>query len=394
MFIKRKIYNKLKKLLEYEEIVVLTGMRRVGKTTLLKQIFNELDSSNKVFLDMENQIDQLIFEENDYNNILNNLAAFGINKSEKIYVFIDEIQLSRGITSPLKYLFDHYKIKFVVTGSSSFYLKNLFSESLSGRKFIIELFPLDFEEFLWFNGIEVPFKNEFHKKEQHRNKIQYEHLKPFYNEYLQFGGFPQVVLAKTKEKKKLYLNDIFNSYFEKEVKSLSDFKNIKAFRDLLLLLIRRTGSKLEVSKLASLLGLSRPTIYSYLSFLEKTYFIFFVSSFTNSIDREIGRSKKLYICDTGILNLFANIDEGNLFENAVFNNLKYHGKLNFYQNRSGLEIDFILPEQKIAFEVKTKAIEQHIKRLKRLSGTLNMKENYVISREFSDKENVILSVNL
>jgi len=222
----------------------------------------------------------------------------------------------------------------------------------------------------------------------------YERLKPYYDEYLRFGGFPQVVLSETDEKKKLYLNDIFNSYFEKDVKSLSDFKNIRAFRDLLLLLIKRTGSKLDVSKLASLLGLSRPTVYSYLSFLEQTYFVFFMNSFSGSIDREIGRSKKVYICDTGIINLFSNIDEGNLFENAVFNNLRFHGKLNYFQNRSGLEIDFILPEKKIALEVKTKAIPQYVQRLQRLSNSLSLNEYYVISKEFSDEEKVILSVNL
>ncbi len=384
----------MKKLLEYDEIIVLTGMRRVGKTTLLQQLFSEVDSDNKVFLDMENQIDQLIFEESDYNRILDNLATRGIKKSEKIYLFIDEIQLASQIISPLKYLYDHYKIKFVTTGSSSFYLKNLFSESLSGRKFTKELFPLDFEEFLWFKGVDVPFKNEFSKKEKQRNRILYERLKPYYDEYLRFGGFPQVVLSETDEKKKLYLNDIFNSYFEKDVKSLSDFKNIRAFRDLLLLLIKRTGSKLDVSKLASLLGLSRPTVYSYLSFLEQTYFVFFMNSFSGSIDREIGRSKKVYICDTGIINLFSNIDEGNLFENAVFNNLRFHGKLNYFQNRSGLEIDFILPEKKIALEVKTKAIPQYVQRLQRLSNSLSLNEYYVISKEFSDEEKVILSVNL
>jgi len=110
---------------------------------------------------MENQIDQLIFEESDFNRILDNLATRGIQKSEKIYLFIDEIQLASQIIRPLKYLYDHYKIKFVTTGSSSFYLKNLFSASLSGRKFTKELFPLDFEEFLWFKGVDVPFKNEF-----------------------------------------------------------------------------------------------------------------------------------------------------------------------------------------------------------------------------------------
>ncbi|NOX86676.1 MAG: AAA family ATPase, partial [Chlorobi bacterium] len=128
MFINRKIYGELKQLLKYDEIIVFTGMRRVGKTTLLQKLYDEVDSDNKVFLDMENQIERIVFNEKDYNNIWNNLAAFNIRKSEKAYIFIDEIQLAPEVISPLKYLYDHYQVKFVSTGSSSFYLKNLFSE--------------------------------------------------------------------------------------------------------------------------------------------------------------------------------------------------------------------------------------------------------------------------
>ncbi len=393
MFIKRKKYGELKQLMQYDEIVVLTGMRRVGKTTLLQQLFNEVESENKVFLDMENQIDRLIFDEKDYNNIWKNLSTYGIRKNEKAYIFIDEIQLVPNLISPLKYLYDHYKIKFV-TGSSSFYLKNLFSESLSGRKFTLELFPLDFEEFLWFKKTTVDFESDFSKKEAARNKVTFERLKNAYGEYLQFGGFPQVVLADSHDKKTRYLNDIFNSYFEKDVKSLADFKNITAFRELLLLLIKRTGSRLDVSKLASALNLSRPTVYSYLSFIEQTYFISTINAYSASIDREISRSKKVYICDTGIINLFPNIDEGNIFENAVYNNLRDYGKINYFQNRTGSEIDFILSDKKIALEVKNKAIPQHVQRLKRLSENLDMNEYYVISKEFSDIDKVILSINL
>ncbi len=394
MFIERKKYNELKQLLEYNEIVVLTGMRRVGKTTLLKRVFDELDTENKVFFDMENPIDRMLFEESDYNNIVKNLSTYGIKEGEKTYIFVDEIQLAPGLISPIKYLYDHYNFKFIVTGSSSFYLKNLFSESLSGRKFIIELHPLDFEEFLWFKGLKIDFKESFIDKEKQKSRVLFEKLKPYYNEYLQYGGFPQVVLAGTADKKTRYLNDIFNSYFEKDVKSLSDFKNISSFRNLLLLLIKRSGSKLDVSKIASSLGISRPTIYSYLSFLEQTYFISLVGMFSGSIDREISRSKKVYICDTGFLSLFPHIDEGNIFENAVYNNLKNYGKVNYYQNRHNTEIDFVLPEKKIALEVKNKAIPQHVQRLKRLSESLNFNEYYVISKEFSDENHVILSINL
>ncbi len=373
---------------------MLSGMRRVGKTTLMRQLFNELDDDNKVFLDMENPLEQLIFDEIDFNNILNNLQQFGITKNKKAYLFIDEIQLVPSVVKAIKYLYDHYDIKFMVTGSGSFYLKNLFPESLAGRKFIVELFPLDFEEFMIFKGLSLPFTDSFEEKAEHKNRLFFEKYKTYYNEYLEYGGFPQVVLAKKTEKKKRLLRDIFTSYFEKDVKSLSDFRHIKGFRDLILLLLRRTGSKLDISKLATVLGLSRPTVYSYLSFLEQTYFISTVKPYSGSIDKELSGAGKVYICDTGFINMFAKIDEGTLFENAVFSNLRSYGKINYYQNRSGTEIDFILPERGIALEVKTKAIKQHIQKLERLSKTLNLKEFYVVSREFSEEPNVISVVNL
>lgn len=394
MFFNRKKYTTLKKLLESRQIVVLTGMRRVGKTTLLRRLFEETPGGNKAFLDMENPLEQLLFDETDYNNIWFNLQQYGISNKEKAYLFIDEIQLAPHIVRPIKYLYDHYDIKFVVTGSSSFYLKNFFPESLSGRKFVVELFPLDFEEFLVFKGFALPFAPSFAEKEKLKNKVFFEKYKAYYNEYLEFGGFPQVVLANDREEKNRILRDIFTSYFEKDVKSLSGFRHIQRFRNLILLLMKRTGSKLDISKLASVLGLSRPTVYSYLSFLEKTYFISIIKPFSKSVDVEVGGAGKVYVCDTGILNLFARVDEGNLLENAVFNNLRTYGDVRYYQNRSGAEIDFILMQEKIALEVKNKAIPQHVRKLERLAKTLQMKEFYVVSKEFSGEPGVILALNL
>lgn len=384
----------MKDLLSSRQVIVLTGMRRVGKTTLMRRLFNELKDENKVFLDMENPLEQLIFDEIDFNNIFNNLQQFGITKNRKAYLFIDEIQLVPGAVKAIKYLYDHYDIKFMVSGSSSFYLKNLFPESLAGRKFIVELYPLDFEEFMIFKGFSLPFPASFKEKAKQKNRLFFEKYKTFYNQYLEYGGFPQVVLAEKPDEKKRLLKDIFTSYFEKDVKSLSDFRHISGFRNLILLLMKRTGSKLDISKLSTVLGLSRPTIYSYLSFLEQTYFISIIRPYSGSIDKELAGAGKVYICDTGLVNMFARIDEGNLFENAVFNNLKAYGKINYYQNRSGSEIDFVLREKELAVEVKNKAIKQHVQKLERLSKTLKLKEFYIVSKEFSEEPNVIPAVNL
>jgi len=393
MIYPRKILPDLEKQIKSKEIIVLVGMRRVGKTTLYELIFNQIKSSNKVFLDLENPIDQKIFEETDYNNIWANLKQYQISSQGKAYIFLDEIQAMPKVIKAVKYLYDHYQVKFFLTGSSSFYLKNLFPESLAGRKIIFELFPLNFEEFLIFRNKQKTYYQEFWQKEKNKNLIVFEKLKKLYQEYLEFGGFPEVALAKDYAQKKLKLNDIFKSYFEKDIKTLADFKQINSFRDLILLLMQRTGSKLEISKLASEIGVSRETVYSYLAFLQSSYFINLTSPFSRNVDREVSGTKKVYFCDTGILNNFAKINEGSLFENAVFNNLKKYGDINYYQKRSGGEIDFIVNKQ-TAFEVKLNGTTAGLKKLAKLAKSLGLKKYYLISKRFIKERGFIPALEL
>jgi len=394
MYFQRKIYDLLIEQLSFREMVVLTGMRRTGKTTLLRMVFNKIESRNKIFLDIDNIIDQKLFDEDDFNNIWKNLKPHGIHPEEKVYIFIDEIQSKPEITKIVKYLYDHYNVKIFLSCSSSIYLKNLFPESLSGRKVIFELFPLDFEEFLTFKEKPNPFSKSFIEKEKGRNYFVFEKYKNDYEEFLSFGGFPQVVLENDENHKIRILKDIFNSYFEKDVHSLADFRQVNTLRDLILLLFQRIGSKLDISKLASALNVSRPTIYSYLSFLEQTYFISLITPYSKSVDREISGTRKIYSCDTGFVNLFAKVDEGNLLENAVFNCIRHYGKVNYYQKRTGVEIDFLLPDRSTTFEVKSRADQRDINRLKGLSDKLGYHESYVITKEFVDFENIISVVDL
>jgi len=388
MIYKRKILPKIEKYIKSKEILVLTGMRRVGKTTLYRTIFDSIKSKNKVFLDVENPITQKIFEEDDYDNIIVNLRDLGIDVKKKSYIFLDEIQAMPEIVRVIKYLYDHYDIKFFVTGSSSFYLKNIFPESLAGRKYVFEMFPLDFEEFLMFKNISKKFYASFAQKDKNKNAIFYEKNKKLYEEYMRYGGFPGVVLAGTAEEKKMKLNDIFKSYFEKDVKNLADFREIKALRDLILLLMQRVGSKLEITKLSSEIGVSRETIYSFLSFLEGTYFVHFIEPFSRNVDREISGGKKVYLCDNGILNNFAKVSEGSLFENSTFLDLKKYGKINYYQKRIGGEVDFVI-NKKIAIEIKTKGDDSDLKKLEKISKSLKIKQYYLVTREFNKKNKFV-----
>jgi len=381
MIKERTLLKNILPCLDSKEAIVITGMRRTGKTTLLNFIFNKINSTNKIFLDLENPINQKYFEEINYERIKSSLEILGLNFQKKAFIFLDEIHLVKNLPSIIKYFIDHCQVKFFLTGSASFYLKNIFSESLVGRKYIFELFPLTFKEFLVFkeSNLSLPTNRE------KINKAIFETISVLYNEYLLFGGFPEVVLKKSVQEKQKSLEDIFSSFFQLEVIRLGDFRKNNVVRDLIMLLMQRVGSKLDIQKLSNDLRVSRPTIYEYLSFLEATYFIKTINPFTKSRDAQLRKMPKVYLCDSGLVNRFAKIDKGRLFENSVFQNLRVKGGLNYYQ-KDGAEIDFIFNE--IAYEVKLTATKKDIERLKKLSAKLGLKQFYLIAENYSELQNV------
>jgi len=383
MLIERLLYKQVKPYFDSPEAIIITGMRRTGKTSLLQFIYERVDSSNKLFLDLENPLNQKYFEESDYEKVKSDLEILGLNFARKPYLFLDEIQLAKNLPSVVKYLSDHYKVKCFLTGSASFYLKNLFSESLAGRKYLFELFPLTFKEFLLFKESKIILP----KDSELITKPIFDTISNLYNEYLLFGGFPEVVLKKGIEEKKKSLEDVFSSFFQLEVLGLGDFKKNKIVRDLMMILMERIGSKVDIQKLSRDLGISRPTVYEYLSFLECTYFLNLVIPFSKSKDIEIRKMPKVYLCDSGLANHFAKLSEGILFENNIFQNLRVKGKVNYYQRKSGLEIDFILDESK-ALEVKINPRETDLKKLKKASHQLRLKEFKIISKNYSQLGNI------
>jgi hypothetical protein len=381
MFIERKIYPQLKKHLPNKQISVITGLRRTGKTTLVKRLLEEIKTNNKLYIDLERVDNRELFAEKNYDNIIGSLKAMGLNINKKIYLGIDEIQLVPEITSALKYLYDHYDFKFIVTGSSSYYLKNLFTESLSGRKKIFELYPLDFGEFLKFK--KIVFRPEDFTKKRFLN-AEYERLKKYYEEYIKYGGFPEVVLAGNHSDKKDLLLDIISSYVNIDIKILADFRNDKNIYKLIKLLAGRVGTRLDYLKISRLIDISRITVQNYIDFFEKTYLIKRVSVLAKNPDREIVKAQKVYFCDTGLAGVLVDLDSGAKFENTVFNQLIHHGEIKYYSLKSGQELDFIL-NNKIAFEIKESPTQQDLKKAKQLAGLAGIKKTRLIGKNFVPK---------
>ena len=378
----RDLFPHIKEHLSSPQATVITGMRRTGKSTALKWQLDQVKHTNKIYLDCERIEVRAQFNQPNYESIVEWLSLKGLDFSSPCVVALDEIQLVENLPSVIKYIYDTYRVKFLVTGSSSYYMKNHFSESLAGRKRIFELYPLSFKEFLTFKqtGIKSPEKYGWKKF----NASWHQRCQALYEEYLLYGGFPEVALQSKAKDKKEYLRDIIDSYIELDVKLISDYSASDDLYKLAKLLAARAGNKVDYSKLGSVAGINRQKLKQYIDLFDYTYFIYLVKPYSKNIDKEISQQPKLYFSDTGIMNELAGsqISSGQLFENAIATQLKPQGTLNYYQKKTGQEIDFVL-EEKIAIEVKETALEQDWTILNQRSEAIGLSNPVLITRHIS-----------
>jgi uncharacterized protein len=379
--IPRRIFPGLIQTLGDQRAVVITGMRRVGKTTTLHWLLEQIPSSNKIYIDLERLDQRAVFQESNYDLVLSFLRNRGLNTEQPLTVAIDEIQYVPNLPSVVKYLVDTYAIKFLLSGSSSFYLKNYFSESLAGRKIVYELYPLTFGEFLDFRGVQ--YRCRLRMEDMRFDPFEFERLKGFYDDFILFGGLPDVVLEERPSVKREILNDIFSSYINLDVRSMTDFQKMGELQQLLRVLALRVGNKLDLSKLAVIVGISRPTVSAYLEFLEKTYIIHRLPAWAGA-DKAGALGKKLYFSDNGLASVWAQIGEGPLFENAVYNQLKHCGELAYLSVGNEYEVDFIMKstsgESPAALEVKHHPVQGDLQKLQRVANRHGLSYQWLIGR--------------
>ncbi len=373
----RPIFQQLFTHLTEPEVTVITGMRRTGKTTALKYLLEKTPHENKIYLDLERLEYRRIFTQNSFSEMQADVALLGYNFAKPGVIALDEVQLIPEVVSFIKYYHDHFPVKFLLSGSSSYYLKNRITESLSGRKQIFEIFPLDFLEFLTFKSVDI--QALLPQRFQAFRPLVFSIYQQYYEEYLRYGGFPQVVLTDSPAKKEQALRDILESYLELDVKILSDYSIIDDLYKLVSLLSARIGSKLDYQKMGVLTGLSRQKIKDYLHLFQATYFLHFITPYSRSPDRELAVQPKVYLADSGLINQFAQVSSGALFENAIATQLLRLGKVNYYQKKTGQEIDFILNEKQ-AIEVKETPGPSDLKVLQSRATSIGLHETLLIGR--------------
>jgi len=239
---------------------------------------------------------------------------------------------------------------------------------------------LDFAEFLAFKNVKIASGGDWEDK--NFDPAEYSWLKSNYEEFVEYGGFPQVVLAPSNQEKKDLLNEILSSYANVDVATLADFADRRNIANLMKMLAGRVGTRLDYAKLSRLSGLARPVIKNYLDLFEGTYLISRIPVFTNNPDREIVKAEKLYFCDSGILGILADVGGGAKFENAVFAQLRTQGEIRYYALKNGREIDFVF-NKKYALEAKETPIEPDKNDLAEMAKVAGIKNYRLIGKNLS-----------
>lgn len=359
--IKRRLLQGLKDHLRKKEISLIIGPRQAGKTTLMSLLQDELNKQGEktLFLNLDFEEDREFFSSQA--KLLSKIRLeIGTKKG---YIFIDEIQRKQDAGLFLKGIYDRsLPYKFIVSGSGSIELKERIHESLVGRKQVFELNTLSFEEF-------VDFKTGYRYEDRLSEFFEIEKERTFslLEEYLNFGGYPRVVLEDELKDKRRIVDDIFRSYLERDISSFLRVEKLESYYHLIRLMASQIGNLVNYHEISGTVGISLPTLKNYLWYAEKTFVLHKITPYFTNIRKEITKSPVYYFCDLGLRNYTSGVfgqlkmpsDSGFVFQNFIINvlreKIRFSGaKIHFWRTKDGAEVDFIIDSGKrqIPIEVK------------------------------------------
>jgi len=312
-----------------KDAVIITGIRRCGKSTLLQQTRREYEKAD-YYLNFDDE--RLFnFTVSDF-QVLYELfiELFGHQKT----FFFDEIQNIEGWERFVRRLHDGGN-KIYITGSNASMLSRELGTHLTGRHIQIELFPFSFSEFLDSEKVKFDIGRLSTEKKSE--------IKRCFNRYFEVGGFPDYVATENKA----YLKSLYESIIYRDIIVRYKLANETALKELVLFSASNVGKEISFNSLKQMTGLkSASSIKEYFAYLENSYLLFLLPKFDYSLKKQIYTAKKVYMIDPGFAGTVAfrtSEDRGRLLENVVYLELKRRG-LQIYYHKIKKECDFVIKE--------------------------------------------------
>ena len=377
-----------------KEIIGILGVRRGGKTSLMylliEHLLKSINPKNILFIKCD---DDRVDKENLISDSIEKYKEF-LNPKERIFVFIDEIQEINKWENTLKRMYDLEKeIKFFISGSNFSILKEDLSYKLAGRFAYFELYPFSFDEFVKLN---LKAKNKV-------SLISKKHeIKHLLRKYIEFGGFPEIVLEKDKKKKIQLLQFYYDTIIYRDIIKRRKVRNTAKMEKMINYFLQNIANPANFSKIAKLVSLSADSISEYVKYLQDAFFIFSIPLFSFSLKKQEMNAKKIYCVDTGIRNVKGSRfskDYGKIIENIVFVELKRKYSINplseiFYWQNKKSEVDFVIKDGtkikelvQVCWDVRNKETkEREIRALIKASKELKCKNLFVITEDYEKEE--------
>jgi len=380
--IKREKTKDVLELLKLKLPIIITGIRRCGKSSLLKIISDKLKLTNKDFLYINFNDERLInFSNENFQNILDYLEENKYKK--KVYLFLDEIQ---EVKNWEKWI-DRIKNKFLIliTGSNSQLLSSEISTILTGRSINLQLFPFNFREYLNYKNID--FTNyELNTKLQNRIRSEFK-------KYFSIGGMPKMIM----EKNKIILKELYENIIYRDIVRRFNPNLTGPIKEISIYLLSNVSSDVSLRTLSKISGVKNLGILSeiYSSF-EKAFLFLMINKFNYSIKKQIQTPKKVYSIDIGFPNNLGfkfSDNLGNLLENLVAISLKQKDNEFFYY-REKIECDFLVKEKnkitkaiQVTWELSDKNRDREIKGIFEAMKKFELKEGLILT--YDEEEEII-----
>ncbi|RLG14277.1 MAG: ATPase [Candidatus Nanohalarchaeota archaeon] len=390
-----KIINEIEIAAESKEIIILSGIRRCGKSTIARQYIKKIidkktDPKKTLIVNFEDP--RLRNLSLDLMNEIYAVYCTEISEEGGNYIILDEIQNINGWEKFARYLYEIKKENVFITGSSSKLLSGEYSTVLAGRHLGFNIFPLSFREFLIFNGFETLDKLQIIGQ---KNRI-----KKLFSIYLENGGFPKIVLTSLDQNKKDIAKSYFDSIIIKDIINRHNISEKQILKELAKYYLSSISSLQSFNKLKGVFNVSLDTIQRFSYYLEEVYLLYFVKMFDYSVKKQILNPKKVYCIDTGLRNALCfkfRENLGQLYENIVFIELKRRGKeIYYWKDLKQKECDFVIKEGlKITTAIQvTYNIEnpdtkkREINSLMAAMKEFDLSSGLIITEDFEDRQTI------
>ena len=328
--------------LDSREVIVLKGVRRCGKSTLMAQVIRELLGRKlQPTAILRVNLEEPLFSSEYSVDLLEQIYRTyreRVQPEGKCWLFMDEVQNIPGWEGWVRGRSETEDIKIFVTGSSSQMLSREIGTKLTGRNISFEVYPLSFREFLRFNNLEITSDFEYSNKKSSVRKL--------FNDYLKYGGFPEIVLKDSDEDKQLILKNYFEDSLYRDIVTRYEIRDVTNLRNLAVYLMTNVAKQTSITKLKNNFTISQDKTENYVSAIMESYLLFKLQMFSFSLKSSMRAGFKPYAVDTGLRNRIAfafSDDLGWLVENVVFCHLKRQHE-EVYYHLNGSETDFVVKE--------------------------------------------------